>query len=233
MVTAGANMAFMHAVLAITEPGDEIILQRAVLFQSRDGDSDGRLHGGPRRRPTRAISCGSTRCARAVTDRTRAIVTVSPNNPSGAVFPEAALREVNALCRERGIYHIADEVVRVLHLRSARGTCRPARFRTPPRTRSRCTRCRRRTALPAGASATWCIPSTSPTRWRRARTRSSSARRSCRRSAALAALDVGRAYCEPYVARARRDSRHRRVASCRRWRRSPPCRPPTARSTAC
>jgi aspartate/methionine/tyrosine aminotransferase len=45
----------------------------------------------------------------AISHRTRAIVTVSPNNPTGAVYPEAALTAVNALCRERGIYHICDE----------------------------------------------------------------------------------------------------------------------------
>jgi aspartate/methionine/tyrosine aminotransferase len=32
MVTAGANMAFMHAVFAITEPGDEIILPAPFYF---------------------------------------------------------------------------------------------------------------------------------------------------------------------------------------------------------
>ena len=36
-------------------------------------------------------------------------MTVSPNNPSGAVYPEATLRAVNALCRERGVYHVHDE----------------------------------------------------------------------------------------------------------------------------
>jgi aspartate/methionine/tyrosine aminotransferase len=46
---------------------------------------------------------------RAVTSRSRAIVTVSPNNPTGVVFPEAALRAVNALCRDRGLFHIHDE----------------------------------------------------------------------------------------------------------------------------
>jgi aspartate/methionine/tyrosine aminotransferase len=45
----------------------------------------------------------------AITPRTRAIVTVSPNNPTGAVYPEADLRAVNALCRDRGIYHVHDE----------------------------------------------------------------------------------------------------------------------------
>jgi aspartate/methionine/tyrosine aminotransferase len=47
---------------------------------------------------------------RAITPRTRAIVTVTPNNPSGAVFPEPALRAVNRLCAERGLFHISDEV---------------------------------------------------------------------------------------------------------------------------
>src|SRR4051812_34549189 len=32
MVTAGANMAFMHALLAITEPGDEVILNVPFYF---------------------------------------------------------------------------------------------------------------------------------------------------------------------------------------------------------
>ena len=47
--------------------------------------------------------------ARAMTDRTRAVVTISPNNPTGAVYGEASLRAINELCRRRGIYHISDE----------------------------------------------------------------------------------------------------------------------------
>jgi aspartate/methionine/tyrosine aminotransferase len=45
----------------------------------------------------------------AITGRTRAIVTISPNNPTGAVYGEAALRRLNAICKEKGIYHISDE----------------------------------------------------------------------------------------------------------------------------
>jgi aspartate/methionine/tyrosine aminotransferase len=45
----------------------------------------------------------------AITPRTRAIVTVSPNNPTGAVYDETDLRAVNALCRKRGLYHFSDE----------------------------------------------------------------------------------------------------------------------------
>jgi aspartate/methionine/tyrosine aminotransferase len=45
----------------------------------------------------------------AITPRTRAIVTVSPNNPSGVVYPESDLRAVNNLCAAHGLYHINDE----------------------------------------------------------------------------------------------------------------------------
>jgi aspartate/methionine/tyrosine aminotransferase len=108
VVTAGGNMAFLNAVLAITDPGDEIILQRPYYFNHEmavtmagcqpvcvDTDENYQLRPG-------AI-------AAAFTPRTRAVVTISPNNPTGAVYPEAALRAVNALCRERGAYHIHDE----------------------------------------------------------------------------------------------------------------------------
>ena len=109
MVTAGANMAFMHVVFAITEPGDEIILPVPFYFNH---DMAIEMAG-----------CRTVRVAtdahyqldvdalrRAITPKTRAIVTVTPNNPSGAVFSESSLRMVNALCAERGIFHVADEV---------------------------------------------------------------------------------------------------------------------------
>jgi aspartate/methionine/tyrosine aminotransferase len=50
------------------------------------------------------------RIAAAITHRTRAVVTISPNNPSGAVYPEERLRAVNALCARHGAFHVHDEV---------------------------------------------------------------------------------------------------------------------------
>ena len=64
---------------------------------------------------------------RAITPRTRAVVTVTPNNPTGAVYPEASLREVNALCRERGLFHISDEVYEYFTYGAARHVS-PAAF---------------------------------------------------------------------------------------------------------
>jgi aspartate/methionine/tyrosine aminotransferase len=108
VVTAGGNMAFVNALLAVADAGDEIILQtpyyfnhemaitmadcRAVLTQT---DENYQL------RPDLI--------AEAITDKTRAVVTISPNNPTGAVYRESPLREVNEICRARGVYHIHDE----------------------------------------------------------------------------------------------------------------------------
>ena len=38
-----------------------------------------------------------------------AIVTISPNNPTGAVYDRHVLEEINQLCSSRGLYHICDE----------------------------------------------------------------------------------------------------------------------------
>ena len=55
-----------------------------------------------------------------ITQRTRAVVTISPNNPTGAVYYEDALREVNTLCRKAGIYHISDEAYEYFTYNGAR-----------------------------------------------------------------------------------------------------------------
>ncbi|MCI0745054.1 MAG: pyridoxal phosphate-dependent aminotransferase [Verrucomicrobia subdivision 3 bacterium] len=108
VVTAGGNMAFMNAILAVTDPGDEVIIQTPYYFNHEmaitmagcrpvlvDTDEQYQL------RPD-AI-------AAAITLKTRAVVTISPNNPTGAVYPEAALRAVNRICGECGVYHVHDE----------------------------------------------------------------------------------------------------------------------------
>lgn len=108
MVTAGANMAFLNVLLAIADPGDEIILPSPYYFNQEMAIR--MLNCTPIAVPTdRYYQLQLDKIAAAITEKTRAIVTVSPNNPSGAVYSEQDLRAVNALCRERGLYHICDE----------------------------------------------------------------------------------------------------------------------------
>jgi aspartate/methionine/tyrosine aminotransferase len=107
-VTAGSNMAFLNAVFAVADPGDEFILPLPYYFNQEMAI---RMAGCvPVCVPTRPdFQLDLDAIAAAIGPRTRAIVTVSPNNPSGAVYPEADLRAVNRLCAERGLYHFSDE----------------------------------------------------------------------------------------------------------------------------
>ncbi|MGX2040886.1 pyridoxal phosphate-dependent aminotransferase [Methylocaldum sp. MU1018] len=108
VVTAGGNMEFLNALFAIADPGDEVILPLPYYFNQEMAIR--MLNCTPVFVPTDENHQLRTDLIRAaVTGKTRAIVTISPNNPSGTVYSEAALRAVNAICRERGIYHISDE----------------------------------------------------------------------------------------------------------------------------
>ncbi len=108
VVTAGANMGFVNALFAITDPGDEVILPLPYYFNQEMAIR--MLNCTPVLVPTDANYQPKLERIRAtLTDRTRAIVTISPNNPGGAVYPEALLRGINQLCRLHGIYHISDE----------------------------------------------------------------------------------------------------------------------------
>ncbi|MCC5656337.1 pyridoxal phosphate-dependent aminotransferase [Nostoc sp. XA010] len=108
VVTAGSNMGFMNAILAITNPGDEIILNTPYYFNHEMAIA---MAG------CRAVLVATDEnyqlrpdaIAQAITPKTRAVVTISPNNPTGVVYSEAALHQVNQICATRGIYHISDE----------------------------------------------------------------------------------------------------------------------------
>jgi aspartate/methionine/tyrosine aminotransferase len=108
VVTAGGNMAFLNTVLATVNPGDEVILPLPYYFNQEM--AVGMVGGRVVTVPTGVdYQPDPDRIRDAITARTRAVVTISPNNPTGAVYPEELLREINGICRERGIYHISDE----------------------------------------------------------------------------------------------------------------------------
>ncbi|HEU5359536.1 MAG TPA: pyridoxal phosphate-dependent aminotransferase [Candidatus Deferrimicrobiaceae bacterium] len=107
-VTAGANQGFLNALLCLCDPGDEVILLSPYYFNHEMAVG---LAG------CRAVCVPTDRnyqprlaaIRAAITPRTRAVVTVSPNNPAGVVYSRDALLAINRLCADRGIYHISDE----------------------------------------------------------------------------------------------------------------------------
>jgi aspartate/methionine/tyrosine aminotransferase len=109
-VTAGSNMAFnaIAQVLCDGAPAEpsEVILPLPYYFNHVMAVQ---LAGGRPVPVDAGLVPDPQRLAAAITPRTRAIVTVSPNNPSGVVMPGAVLAAINRLCASHGLLHISDE----------------------------------------------------------------------------------------------------------------------------
>ncbi|MET8867152.1 pyridoxal phosphate-dependent aminotransferase [Nonomuraea sp. NPDC004580] len=112
LVTVGATEAVAASVLALCEPGDEVIafepyydsyaasiaLAQAKLVAVTLRPAEGRFTFDP------------DELRAAVTPRTRAILVNSPHNPTGTVFTRAELTAIAELCQEHDLVAITDEV---------------------------------------------------------------------------------------------------------------------------
>ncbi|MFC6687173.1 aminotransferase [Jhaorihella thermophila] len=116
-ITSGCNEAFAAVTMAIAGQGDEIILPTPWYFNHKmwldmAGIRAVPLPVGPDMLPD------PDRAARLVTDRTRAIALVTPNNPCGVEYPAELVQAFRDLARSRGIRLIVDETYRDFDSRS-------------------------------------------------------------------------------------------------------------------
>ena len=114
VVTAGANMGFLNAMMAVADPGDEVILPLPYYFNQEMAIR--MVTAVPVPVPTDAhYRLRLDLIDAAITPRTRAIVTVSPNNPTGVIYPRASLTALGEMLErkerelQRQIYVISDE----------------------------------------------------------------------------------------------------------------------------
>ncbi len=114
VVTAGGNLAFSNAVLAIADPGDEFILSVPFYFNHEMAITMANCK--PVLVPTDdEYQLDPDAIAAAITPKTKAVVTVSPGNPTGVVLSNESLIALNQICKEKGIYHIHDEAYEYFH----------------------------------------------------------------------------------------------------------------------
>jgi aspartate/methionine/tyrosine aminotransferase len=109
-VTCGATEGMIAAMLAILDPGDEVIVFEP-FYENYGPDSI--LTGATPRyvtlhEPDWSIDPDELRAA--VTKRTRAIVVNSPHNPTGKVFDRAELELIAELCRDHDLVAFTDEI---------------------------------------------------------------------------------------------------------------------------
>ena len=198
VVTAGANMAFNNALLAVASQGDEIILLSPYYFNHEMAIT--MADCVPVVVPTDERYQPDMEAIRtAITPRSKAIVTVSPNNPTGAVYPANTLKAINDLCAEQGIYHISDETYEYFTYDGTAHTS-PLEFAdSAPHTISIYSLSK------AYGFASWRIGyMVIPEQLKQAVEKIQDTVLICppvvSQVAATAALEVGKSYCEPYVA---------------------------------
>jgi len=110
LVTAGATEAIAAAMLALVEPGDEVIAFEPYYDSYAANIA---MAGGVRvpvtlRPPDFRPDPGEL--ARAVTERTRLILLNTPHNPTGSVFTRDELAAIANLAVERDLLVVSDEV---------------------------------------------------------------------------------------------------------------------------
>jgi aspartate/methionine/tyrosine aminotransferase len=112
-ITAGCNQAYFVAMMALAQRGDAVLLPTPWYFNHRM--TLDMLGVEPRPLPCRAergFVPDPEQAAALIDDRVRAIVLVTPNNPTGAIYPPEVIARFHALCRERGIWLVLDETYR-------------------------------------------------------------------------------------------------------------------------
>ena len=108
-VTNGAKQAICNAILALCSRGDEVIVPTPCWVSYTDIV---KLAGAvPVTVPCRSDwSLDLEAIEAAITPKTKAVIICTPNNPTGAVYMEADLRQLGELIVRRDLFVIVDEI---------------------------------------------------------------------------------------------------------------------------
>ncbi len=136
LVTNGGKQAVYSAFATLFGPGDEVLLPAPYWVSYPEAV---RLAGGtPVVIPTSqaaGFKVTVDQLAAATTDQTKALIFVSPSNPTGAVYDEAEVRAIGEWAADRGIWVATDEIYDHLVYGDAVFTSMPA---VVPAIRDRC-----------------------------------------------------------------------------------------------
>ncbi|KAI8986309.1 PLP-dependent transferase [Trametes punicea] len=112
-ITAGCNLAFVTIAMILADAGDEVILPVPWYFNHEMtltmlGIKPVLLHTYARE----GFLPSPERCAALITEKTKAIVLVTPNNPTGAIYPPSLVASFAKLARDRNVALVLDETYR-------------------------------------------------------------------------------------------------------------------------
>ena len=126
LVTNGGKQALYNAFAALLDPGDEVLLP--APYWTTYPESIKLAGGVPVVVDTDMASgylASVEQLEAALTDATKALVFVSPSNPTGAVYPPEQVAEIGRWAVERGLWVITDEIYEHLVYGDAEFTSMP------------------------------------------------------------------------------------------------------------
>jgi aminotransferase len=120
VVTAGANQACFAALMAMVQPGDEVLLPSPWYFNhAMTVTALGAVPVAVPARVDEAFAPTVEAVAEAITPRTRVLVLVNPNNPTGARYEDDLTRELAELAIEKDLWLLSDQTYHELHFGNA------------------------------------------------------------------------------------------------------------------
>lgn len=113
VITAGCNQAFFVAMIALAKAGDAVIVPSPWYFNHKMALDMLGIDAVPLPcRGENGFIPEVDEARRLITGRVRALVLVTPNNPTGAIYPPDTIAAFSALCAESGIALVLDETYR-------------------------------------------------------------------------------------------------------------------------
>nr|WP_210261224.1 aminotransferase [Enterovirga sp. DB1703] len=112
-ITTGANMGSFAATMLLAKPGEAVMLPVPWYFNHQMNAAMLGIEVVPL--PCQAedgFVPDPDAAEKLLTDRVKAVLLVTPNNPTGAVYPPETIARFAGLCRERGITLVLDETYR-------------------------------------------------------------------------------------------------------------------------
>ncbi len=111
VVSTGAKSSLFHAICAMVDEGDEVILPSPYWLTYPELV---KLAGGKtvfiKTMANDGYKMTAEQFSEAITERTKLLILNSPNNPTGAVYSEKELSAIAKVCEEKGLYVISDEI---------------------------------------------------------------------------------------------------------------------------
>ena len=111
IISSGAKSSLYHAICAIINEGDEVILPSPywLTYPELVGLAGGKtVFVNTTKDTDYKMTPESFR--KAITEKTKALILNSPSNPTGSIYSESEIREIAKICEENNVFVISDEI---------------------------------------------------------------------------------------------------------------------------